>query len=206
MFYVVNTQPIPDVIQRPVGSIEERVSIYIVLRPYPFPLKNSPKRLDNVQMRRVWRKKEDEELSLFPNRPEFLNPSVAMDGCIVKHHKSVFADAERKIVKETDYPVCCHSLCGGEPFILVVTGYHPEDVESCDPLGRNEHALPSQLPPVWHIAFRTGMALIGIVERDETVFCLLFKFLQLLNLVLVELRARVLPLGVSLYAYILRQC
>lgn len=39
-----------------------------------------------------------------------------------------------------------------------------------------------------HIAFRTGMALIGIVERDKTVFCLMFKFLQLLNLVLVELR------------------
>lgn len=177
-----------DVRKRPVGSIEEYVSTYIVLRPYPFPLKNSPKRLGNVQMRRVWREKEDEETSLFSNRPEFLNPSVAMDGCIVKHHKGVLGDAERKIVKETDNPVCRHWLCGGEPFILVVTGYYPEDVEPCDPLGRNEHVLPSQLPPVWHIAFRTGMALIGLVERDEAVFCLMFKFLQLLNLVLVELR------------------
>lgn len=188
MFYVFNTQPITDVRKRPVSSIEEYVSTYIVLQPYPFPLKNSPKRLGNVQMRRVWREKEDEETSLFPNRPEFLNPSVAMDGCIVKRHKGVLGDAERKIVKETDNPVCRHWLCGGEPFILVVTGYYPEDVEPCDPLGRNEHVLPSQLPPVWHIAFRTGMALIGLVERDEAVFCLMFKFLQLLNLVLVELR------------------
>ena len=31
MFYVVNTQPIPNVRQRPVGSIEERVGIYIVV-------------------------------------------------------------------------------------------------------------------------------------------------------------------------------
>lgn len=53
MFYVFNTQPITDVRKRPVSSIEEYVSTYIVLQPYPFPLKNSPKRLGNVQMRRV---------------------------------------------------------------------------------------------------------------------------------------------------------
>ena len=148
MFAVVNTQPIPDVSQCPVGSIKERVSIYIVLRSYPFPLKNSPKCIGNVQMRRVWRKKEDEKSSLFPNIPEFFNPSVAINGCIVKYHKGVLADGERKIVKETDYPVCRHSLCGGESFISVVTGYHSEDVEPSDPLGRNGHVLPSQLPPV----------------------------------------------------------
>ena len=134
------------------------------------------------------RKKMKSQPSLFPNRPEFLNPSVAMDGYIVKHHKGVLADAEGKIVKETDYTVCRHSLCGGESFISVVTSCHPEDVEPCDPLGRNGHVLPSQLPPVCHVAFRTGMALIGVVERAKTVFCLMFKFLQLLNLVLAELQ------------------
>lgn len=39
MFYVFNTQPITDVRKRPVSSIEEYVSTYIVLQPYPFPLR-----------------------------------------------------------------------------------------------------------------------------------------------------------------------
>ena len=151
--------PFPMSAKRPVGSIEERVSIYIVLRPYPFPFKNSPKSFGNVQMWGVWRKEEDEETSLFPNWSEFPDPSVAMDSCIVKHHKGVFADVERKSVKETGYLVCRHSLCGGEPFILVVTGCHPEDIESCDPLRGNEHvlSLSFQLPPVAHsLPYRYG--------------------------------------------------
>ena len=41
---------------------------------------------------------------------------------------------------------------------------------------------------VWHIPFSTGMALIGIVERNTPVTCLSFKFLRLLDLVFVELR------------------
>lgn len=188
MFDVVNPQAIPDVGQRPVGGIEERVRTCIVLWPYPFPFQYSPECFRDVQMWGVWRKEEDEETSLLPNWPEFLDPSVAMDGCIVKHHKGVFTDAERKIVKETNYLVCCHSLCSGEPFILVVPGYHSEDIESCHPLGGDKDILSLQLPPVWHIAFCTGVAFIGIIECDETFFCLTFKFLQLSNLVPVELR------------------
>ena len=56
MFDIVDMQPVSDVSQRPVDSIEERICIYIVLRSYPFPLKNSPMCLGNVQMRGVWRK------------------------------------------------------------------------------------------------------------------------------------------------------
>ena len=81
----------------------------------------------------------------------------------------------------------------------------PDDVEPCNPLGGDEHVLSLQLPSVRHIAFRTGMTLIGIVERNRPVTCPRFKLLQLPDLVIVELRRGYSPLGVSLYAYILRQ-
>ena len=136
----------------------------------------------------VWRKVENKETSLFPNWSEFLDPSVAMNSGIVKHHKSILADTEGKIVKETDNLIRRHSSFSSETLVSIITCYHTKDIEPCYSLGGNGHALPFQLPPVWHIAFRTGMALVGIVERDETIFCLTFKFLQLLDLVPVELR------------------
>ena len=188
MFKKANIQSFSDVSQRSVGCIEKHVSTHVVLRPYPFSFQDSPECLCNVQMRGVWRKEEDEKASLFPYRSEFLNPPVAMYCGVVKNDKGVLLDAEGKVVKEADNFVSRHPLRSGESFILIVTGYHPEDVEPCDSLRGDEHVLSFQLPPVWHISFGAGVALVGIVERYTPFICLTFKFLQLFNLILVELR------------------
>ena len=188
MFKILNIQSVSYVSQRPVGGIEKHVRTCVILWPYPLSFQDSPKRFGNVQVWGVWRQEEEKEPPLFPNRPELLYPPVPMHCRIVKYDKSVLADAEGKVIKKTDNLVCRHPLSSGESFIMVVTGYHTEDVEPCNPLGRDEHVLSFQLPSVWHIAFRTGMALVGIVERDAIFTCLTFKFLQLLDLVFVELR------------------
>ena len=85
----------------------------------------------------------------------------------------------------------------------IVTGYHAKDVKSCYSLGRDEDILSIQLPSVWHIPFSTGMALIGIIERNTPVTCLSFKFLQLLGLVFVELRRGYSPWA---FSYTLISC
>ena len=203
MFKKANIQSFSDVSQRSVGCIEKHVSTHVVLRPYPFSFQDSPECLCNVQMGGVWRKKEDEKASLFPYRSEFLNPPVAMYCGVVKHDKGVLVDAEGKVVKEADNFVSCHPLRSGESFILIVTGYHAKDVKSCYSLGRNKDILSIQLPSVWHIPFSTGMALIGIVERNTPVTCLIFKFLQLLDLVFVELRRGYSPWA---FSYTLISC
>ena len=188
MFSVVDIQLISDVRQCPVGGIEKHVCTFIVLWPYPLPFQYSPECFSNVQMRGVWRKEEDKEASLFPYRPEFLDPPISMHGGIVKHYKSILSDAEGKVIKVTDNLVSRHSLCRGESFVLVVPGNHTKDVESCNPLGWNEYILSFQLPSIWHIALRAGMALVGIVELNAAFKGLTFKFLQLLDFVFVELR------------------
>ena len=188
MFCIIDTQSISNVRQCSVGGIKERICTRVILRPYPFSLQDSPKRFCNVQMWGIWWKEKQKKFSVFPYRSEFLNPLVPMHCSIVKHDKGVLSDTEGEIVKETDNLVCRHPLGSGESLVLVVTGDHAENVESCDPLGRNEHILSIQLPAVWHISFRTGVAFIGIIECNAAFTCLAFKFLQLLNLVLVELR------------------
>ena len=188
MFCIIDTQSISNVRQCSVGGIKERICTCVILRPYPFSLQDSPKRFCNVQMWGIWWKEKQKKSSVFPYRSEFLNPLVPMHCSIVKHDKGILSDTEGEIVKETDNLVCRHPLGSGESLVLVVTGNHAENVESCDPLGRNEHILSIQLPAVWHISFRTGVAFIGIIECNAAFTCLAFKFLQLLNLVLVELR------------------
>mgnify|MGYP007056183322 CR=1 FL=1 len=188
MFEEVNIESVSYVSQRPVGGIEKHVRTCVILWPYPLPFQDSPKRFCNVQMWGIWRKEEEEKSSLFPYRPDFLYPPVPMHCGIVKHDKGISADAEGKVIKKTDYLLCRHPLSSGESFILVLTGYHTKDIEPCNSLGGNKDIFSFQLPPVWHIPFRTGMALVGVVERDTPLTCLIFKFLQLLDLVLVELR------------------
>ena len=188
MSYIIDMQSISNVRQCSVGGIEEHVCTCVILRSYPFPLQNSPKRFCNNQMWGIWWKEEQEKSSVFPYMPEFLDPLVPMHCGIVKHNKGVLSDTEGEIVKETDNLVCRHPLGSGESLVLVVTGDHTENVESCDPLGRNEHVLSFQMPTVWYISFGTGVAFIGIIECDAALTCLSFKFLQLLDLVFVELR------------------
>ena len=188
MFCIIDTQSISDVRQCSVGGIEEHVCTSVILRPYPFSLQDSPKRFCNVQMWGIWWKEKQKKSSVFPYRSEFLNPLVPMHSSIVKHDKGFLSDSEGEIVKETDNFVCRHPLGSGESLVQVVTGNHAENVESCDPLGRYEYVLSIKLPTVWHISFRTGVAFIGIIECDAAFVCLVFKFLQLLDLIFVELR------------------
>ena len=199
MFHIIDTQSISDVRQCSVGCIEEHICTCVILRSYPFSLQDSPERFRNVQMRRIWWKEKQKKSSVFPYRSEFLNQLVPMHCSIVEHDKGVLSDAEGEIVQETDNLVCRHPLGSGESLVLVVAGNHAENVESCDPLGRNEHVLSFQLPTVWYISFRTGVAFIGIIECNVAFICLSFKFLQLLGLVFIELRR-----GYSLGRFLIR--
>ena len=208
MFHIIDTQSISDVRQCSVGGIEEHICTCVILRSYLFSLQDSPKRFCNVQVRGIWWKEKQEKSSVFPYRSEFLNQLVPMHCSIVEHDKGVrvLSDAEGEIVQETDNLVCRHPLGSGESLVLVVAGNHAENVESCDPLGRNEHVLSFQLPTVWYISFRTGVAFIGIIECNAAFICLSFNFFATSRPCIHRVAARVLPLGVSLYAYILRQC
>ena len=136
MSYIIDMQSISNVRQCSVGGIEEHVCTCVILRSYPFPLQNSPKRFCNNQMWGIWWKEKQEKSSVFPYMPEFLDPLVPMHCGIVKHNKGVLSDTEGEIVKETDNLVCRHPLGSGESLVLVVTGDHTTSSPfKCQPYG-----------------------------------------------------------------------
>lgn len=88
-------------------------------------------------------------------------------------------------------------------FISVIAVYHAENIEPQSPFGRNINILAAELPSVWHVSLGTDVAFISIIEVNETVFFLLYEFLQLLGLIRIELR-RGLPLRTFPYTSISR--
>lgn len=79
-------------------------------------------------------------------------------------------------------------LCTLEALITVVAVNHAEDIEPEASFRWNINVLCTELPSVWHIAFRADMAFISVVEVNETGRCLSFEFLQLLHFMRIELR------------------
>ena len=185
---VINEQSLSQHRQSPVGCVEKRVCTHIVHRPDPLFLQYSPECFGNVQMWGIWRQIEQEEPSFLPDRPQLPYFMIAVHRGIVHYDKGVLMYAERECIKKMNNLVCGDTLRSGETFIMVLTINHSEDVEPCDSLRRNVYLLSGQLPAVWNVSTGADVALIGIVEVNMTISSLLFKFLQLPELVFVELR------------------
>lgn len=201
--FVIDRHAISDARQRSVYGIEERVCILIVLRSNPFPFHNSPKSLCDIQLRRIRRQEEEEKATLFPYGAEILYLLASVHTRIVKHDESLPADTERKCIQELQHLVRSHLLKGGESLIVVVPVNHAENVHTGYSLGWNIDIFRKELPSIWHIAFRTDMTLISIIKTDAAFFILIFKFLQLFDLVLVELRRGLSPWA---FSYTLISC
>ena len=90
-----------------------------------------------------------------------------------------------------------------ENLIPIISVDHSENVESQTSFKWNIDILTAELPSVWHISLSADVAFISIINVDETIFFLLYEFLQLLGLIRIELR-RGFPLWTFSYASISR--
>lgn len=180
--------------QCPVSGTEESVGGCVILRTYPFAFQHSPERLSDVEMRRIWRQVEEEESSAFPNGSHIFDGVASVDACVVKHNDDVSCfRSERQPVEKIRHHVGGNASTRDETLVAVVPGCHSEDVEPGNLLGWYEDILPTELPAVRHVAFCADVALVGVEEVYLPFYSLLFKFLQLLNLVFVELRRGLPP-------------
>jgi len=186
-----------------VGCIKQGICGAIIRRSEPFALEDSPERLGDIQMRTVGREEKEIQTSLLPYGTKFLDEPASVNACIVKDDKRVLSDTERKPVKEVCDFVGGHILGSRESFISVIAVYHAENIESQTSFGRDINFLTAELPSVWHISLGADVAFISIIKVDETVFSLLYEFLQLLCLIRIELR-RGFPLRTFPYTSISR--
>ena len=191
---VVDEQRCSDRGQSPVGCVEEGVGGLVVLRAYPLALEYAPQRFRDVEVGRVRREVEEEKSSALPNGPHLPHGLAAVDAGVVKHNDNVlFSRPKGQPVKEIRQPVGGYAAPRSEAFVSVVPCGHAEYVESGYLLGWDVDILTLELPSVRDVALGADMALVGIIKVYLAFFSFLFKFLQLLGLVLVELRRGLSP-------------
>ena len=145
----------------------------------------------------MWSIRREKEKEQPPHKP------APVYTCVVKDYKGSFADTERHTVKKVSDLICSHVLCRSESLISIPAVYHTEYIEPETSLRGDVDIFTAELPTVWHISIRADMTLITIVKVYETVFFLLYEFLQLLALVGIEVR-RGSPLGTFPYTSISR--
>lgn len=193
----------PEPCESSVDGIEEIVNRDIVRGLYPLSFEHSPKSLCNVEMRGIRRQEEKIQSSFLPVLSHFFHISTPVYLGIVKYDKCVLPYCKGEPVKEISDTFGCHAFCGTEAVIPTVIVNHSPDVEPCAPVRRNGYVLSGELPAVWHVSFGTREATVSEIEINETVTILLFKLLQLLLLISVELR-RGCPFG--RFSYTSKSC
>lgn len=192
--FKINSDSFSNIGQGSVYSVEKCVFRNIILWSNPFALENSPKRFSDVQMWRIWWKIEKKQPTLFPKVTQCLNLSVSMDRGIIEYNKCIFFNLERESIEKINDFICIYTFCRAETIISVIAVYHSEDVKSVCLQGRNIYIFVMKLPSVRNISFGVDMAFVSKIKIDLAISFQLFKFLQLLSLVLVELREGT-PLG-----------
>ncbi len=126
----------------------------------------------------------------------------------VKHDERIFLYVQGKGVKVFNDLVRVNTFSRGEPMIAVVPVYHAEDVNPLCLFGWDIHVFVTELPAVRHIAFGAHMAFIGVIEVYLAIYVQMFKFLQLLGLIL-SIMQKMLTLcafGDGIYTSSLRNC
>ena len=198
-----NTQGIPESRQCPVDGVKEVVATCIILRSDPFSFHYSPQGFRKVQVRGIRWKVKEKKSAFLPQFSQFSYFLVSMYARIVKHDERIFLYVQGKGVKVFNDLVRVNTFSRGEPMIAVVPVYHAEDVDPLCLWGWDIHVFVTELPAVRHIAFGAHMAFIGVIEVYLAIYVQMFKFLQLLGLIRIELRRRYSP---WVFSYSLISC
>lgn len=133
--------------QRSIGCIKQGVCGKIIHRSEPFALEDSPECLGDVEMRAIWRNKEEEQTSLLPYGVKFLHESAPVYARIVKHPNCFLVDTHRQSVKKVCNLFSRHVLRCGEALITIITVNHAEDIEPDSSFRRIYTSSPRNCQP-----------------------------------------------------------
>lgn len=173
---------------------EQSMFISIVMRLYPLPLQDSPKRFRDIEMRGVRREMEYMEPPFFPSLKTALYLAALVNSGVVKDYHCLFRDTQREVVHKFDKSVGVYVLLGGKTMIYAVAVNHSEDIEPSAFVNGHAEILVFEFPCIRHISFSAYMAFITVIKVNETGFSLTFKLLQKFLLISVLLR-RGCPFG-----------
>ena len=154
-------------------------------------------------MRGVWRQVKKEKPPFLPNRSQFFHFMIAMNRCIIQHHKGILTHLKGERIKEFDNFIRSNTVGCRKTFVIIFAVNHTKYIHSCTVSRCNVYILTGKLPTVGNIPFGANVTFVGVIQINTTFSLLCFKFLQLLILVLIQLRRGFSPWAFSYLALIL---
>ncbi len=168
----------------------ECILVEVIFRIQPFFLQLSPKGLGNVQMRRIRRKKKNEQSSILPILNTLLHCLRFMYTCIIQYNECFLGYCKGKIFQMFYDKVRIYVLFGCDPPTLVLSAYKSKAVEFIGLFGKNADILTRKLPTVRHIAFTAHMGFIPIKKVYFSFHTQLLKLFQFFYLKFIMLGLR----------------
>ena len=154
-------------------------------------------------MRGVWRQVKKEKPPFLPNRSQFFHLMIAMNRCIIQHHKGILTHLKGERIKKFDNFIRSNTVGCRKTFVIIFAVNHTKYIHSCTVSRCNVYILTGKLPTVGNIPFGANMTFVGVIQINTTFSLLCFKFLQLLILVLIQLRRGLSPWA---FSYTLISC
>gem|GEM_PF-5947399 len=185
----------------PIDRIKEHIFIKIVFRIELFFLKFSPKRLCNVQMRRIWRKKENIQSSILPVGHALRHSFRLMYTRIIQYNKCLFLNLKGKILQKLQYKFGINITFGCFPSALTFSIDKPKAVNFIGLFGKNANILIRKLAAVGNVTLTTDVSFITIIKVYFIFHIQLFKLSQFFALKFIMFRQR-LSLITTPYAFI----
>lgn len=186
-------------------GLMKNVAVAVMAWLNPLAFKHTPKCFRDIEMRAIWGQEEKEKTSFLPRLSHLCDLTLSVDGSVVKDNDSRFGNSEGKLIRKSGKPFSGNGILRVKAVIYASGGYHAENVQAMFPLAGNEYVLPRRnASRKAHIrlcrhGFRLRSASRCIPDaRDLQVPATGRSLSQ-------PVAASEFPLGVFLYAYILRQ-
>lgn len=194
-FRTLDTIQIADAVQNSFGSHKKSSRILMVAWFNLFSFEYPSQSLGNIGVERIEQEKEV-ETTAFPyfSHPIRFTATVSTGVIEDKHSRFVYGFTEIIQKLRDIHGLDRFTTCKSMGSIVVTT--HIEDIESYGLYRRNKNVLFRELPSIRHISLCADMVFVPKVEVNKSVIVQMFKFLQLLAFIRIELRQ-----GIHLWAF-----
>jgi len=82
-------------------------------------------------MRGVWRQVKKEKPPFLPNRSQFFHLMIAMNRCIIQHHKGILTHLKGERIKKFDNFIRSNTVGCRKTFVIIFAVNHTKYIHSC---------------------------------------------------------------------------
>lgn len=187
--------------QASVNSVRQHIPIQIIRRVKPFLLEFSPKRLGDIQMRRVWRQEKQIQSSLLPVRNSFPHSLRFVYSGIIQYKKRRLFYFKREFIRKINDKFRVNVFpCNAVP-TFTVSVYKAKTIKFVGLFTKKTNIFLRELPAVGDVSLAAYVRFISVVKVYFTLATQALKFAELFKLKPVMFRIR-FAFGTSSYPFI----